>query len=147
MVMLSLIITLTAHIDSIKFLSSKDINDEVLVWIIVEGLIYTFYVFRRIILISYWTCVKDPRLSTVKINCFTFVCLNTVETIWFIWGNVLFWMHVVHPDVKPGTDPKSKHLEALWKLMIFMIIYGYIAMIYYCCSIMSMAFVVFTMKN
>jgi len=145
--MLSLIITLTAHIDSIKFLSSKDINDEVLVWIIVEGLIYTFYVFRRIILISYWTCVKDPRLSTVKINCFTFVCLNTVETIWFIWGNVLFWMHVVHPDVKPGTDPKSKHLEALWKLMIFMIIYGYIAMIYYCCSIMSMAFVVFTMKN
>ena len=73
--------------------------------------------------------------------------LNTIETIWFIWGNVLFWKHVVHSDITPDPSHDSEHIEALWKLMIFMIVYGYIAMFYYCCSILSMVFVFLTMKN
>ena len=96
--LLCVAIFLAAHIGDVSFLVSEPLNDKVLLWITVEGALYTFYVFRRLIIISYWTCVKDPRLSTAKINCFTFVVLNTLETGWFIWGNVLFYAHILDPN-------------------------------------------------
>ena len=124
------------------FDNSSSIEFWLMLWMIVETLIFLLYIIRRITIISYWGCIKNPAISTAKINYFTFFILNTFETIWFIFGNVLYFRWVINPKV----NKKNQEVN-LSELMLFMIIYGYFNMLYYCGTMAFMGFVVYTMNQ
>lgn len=81
--------------------------------------------------------MKDPRIAVAKLNFYTFVFLNTSEMGWFLYGNIV----VFYGDRK-ALDNKD---YLLYKLMIGMVIYGYISTVVYCLSCCGMCFMVCTL--
>jgi hypothetical protein len=59
----------------------------------------------------------------------TFSLLNTFEFGWFIYGNTFFYSDVFTKD--------QFQYKNLWKIMIFIIVYGYITMLVYIVSILA----------
>lgn len=106
-------------------LNRQDVKGFEIFWIAVYGLLYLAFFLRRLVLICMWLCMRDPRLKQAKINCLTFTFLNSFEFLWFIYGNTFFYTHIY----------TSENKNNLWKIMLAMIIYGYISMFVYVLSL------------
>lgn len=104
----------------------------------VYGILYLIYFTRRVMLISYWCCLKDPRIKQAKINCLTFSILNSFECVWFIYGNTFFYTEVFTSEEKNAY---------LWRIMLAAIIYGYISMLVFLCSLCGLLAVLCVMRQ
>lgn len=118
---------------NIKSFIGKNFNAtfkaKVLVWISVYGVLYSILVLRRLVFILQWVYLEEPRYAQTNCNCFTFLVLNSFEFCWFLYGNTFFYNEGGLIDKKDQT---------LWKVMLCILIYGYINMLLYllaCCGI------------
>lgn len=112
---------------SIDVLNRNNVKGFEIFWIAVYGLLYLAFFIRRVVLIFLWIFISDPRLKQAKINCLTFTFLNSFEFVWFIYGNTFFYTHIYTKD----------NANNLWKIMLAMIIYGYISMFVYIVSLLG----------
>ena len=106
----------------------KNFNEKVLTWVAVYGTIYVFYTIRRLTCLCQWCWMNDPRVVQAKLQFYTFVIVNTAEVAWFVYGNFLFYSNVF--------DKRDADMY-LWKFMLCIVIYGYIAMAIYIFSCLA----------
>jgi hypothetical protein len=84
-----------------------------------------------------WKNSPDPRMLHSKINCCAFSFLNTFEFMWFIYGNTFIYNEIFAPEKRANSQ--------LWKMFIFIMAYGYLAMLFYILSVCGIFLMVYTM--
>mmetsp|Transcript_14941 Transcript_14941/g.25444 ORF Transcript_14941/g.25444 Transcript_14941/m.25444 type:complete len:237 (-) Transcript_14941:643-1353(-) len=128
-------ILVMANEKSISFIQfSEEFGLQVQWWIIVQLGIYCLYFLRRVVVMIQWKCIKDPRTKQARLSCFTCMFLNTFETGWFIYGNTLFFS-------------KVKKNKNLYRIMLAIVVWGYITMLFYLISLLGILFLVYGMYS
>lgn len=134
---LCVIIVYAYSSNSYDWISSYDFQSYVIFWIAVWGCLHIIYVMRRGFLMCLWKISNDPRMTHSKVNCFAFSILNTFECIWFIYGNSFFFKTIFKQEKRDESD--------LWKIFIVILIYGYLALLFYLLSVCGILLMLYTM--
>ena len=116
--------------DDDGFIAKAQISHDLRVWLSVYTILYLVFLVRRLFLIFGTCCMRDPRNSRARINCLTFGILNSFECVWFIWGNTFFYTQIF--------DPYELQHQNLWKVMLAIIVYGFITLTLFIVSLLGM---------
>jgi len=132
------VVSYSSNSEALDWITHNDFESYVIYWIAVWGVLHCIYVIRRWILICLWKYSNDPRMMHSKINCFSFSILNTFECIWFLYGNFFFYNGTIFTEEKRSRS-------GLWKIFIFILFYGYLALLFYILSVCGVLLILYTM--
>lgn len=112
---------------------TREIQEDSLIWILVYTTIYAFYVFRRIVIMLYWRCSKNPREKETIFRSTTTLLFLVLEVSWMIYGQIIF-------------KQLSRIDDHLWDIMFFVRIWTWMTLGLYSFLIVLLILILLGMK-